>query len=213
MCKKDSIQNEIKKLTEERNLYAKLLEEANVQFEEKVSELSLLKRVGDIISSTFDIESFCRRLVVIIIEETNAENCSLLLKDKHTEKLILRAAYGTRDKIISFFEDINKSSVTFSVGEGFAGKVALEGKAIMIDDAKNDERFDCKRKSNLPINSLLCCPLILQNHVMGVVNLSSSQPHAFNNNDMRLITVFSAFVSSILNNAISYNELEESERE
>jgi len=210
MSKKDSIQEEIKKLTEERNLYAKLLEGANIQFEEKVGELSLLKRVGDIISSTFDIESFCRKLVTIIIEETHAENCSLLLKDQHTEKLILRAAYGAHDKIVSFFEDIDQSSVSFSAGEGVAGKVALEGKAIMIDDVKNDERFDRNRKSTLPINSLLCCPLILQNHVLGVVNLSSSQTHTFNDNDMRSITVFSAFVSSILNNAISYNELEKS---
>jgi signal transduction histidine kinase/ActR/RegA family two-component response regulator len=213
MSKKDSMQNEIKKLTEERNLYAKFLEGANIQFEEKVRELSLLKRVGDIISSTFDIESFCRKLVSIVIEETPAENCSLLLKDKHTEKLILRAAFGARDKIISFFDDINKSSVTFSVGEGVAGKVALEGKVILIDDVKNDERFDRNRKSNLPISSLLCCPLVLQNQVLGAVNLSSSQTHAFNDNDMRSITVFSAFVSSILNNAISYNELEASEEE
>ncbi len=212
MNNKDSMQNEIKKLTEERNLYAKLLEGANIQFEEKVRELSLLKRVGDIISSTFDIESFCRKLVSIIIEETHAENCSLLLKDKHSEKLILRAAYGASDKMVSFFEDRSKLNITFSIGEGVAGKVALEGKAILIDDVKNDERFDHNRKSKLPINSLLCCPLILQNQVLGVVNLSSSQTHAFNDNDMRSITVFSAFISSILNNAISYNELEESEK-
>ena len=142
MSKNNSIQNEIKKLTEERNLYANLLEEANIQFEEKVRELSLLKRVGDITSTTFNLESFCRNLAYIIIEETNAENCSLLLKNHHSENLILKVACGDRDKKITFFEDINKSIVTFPVGEGVAGKVALEGKAILIDDVNNDERFD-----------------------------------------------------------------------
>ena len=114
MSKKDSIQNEVKRLTEERNLYARLLEEANLQFEEKVRELSLLKRTGDIINDTFDVESFCRNLANIIIEETNAENCSLMLKDHHSERLILKVACGRRDKKITFFENTNTSSVTFS---------------------------------------------------------------------------------------------------
>ena len=213
MSEKDSIQNEVNKLTEERDLYAKLLEEGNLRFEEKVRELSLLKRVGDIISTTFNLESFCRKLAYIIIEETSAENCSLLLKDHHSENLILKVACGERDKKITFFEDINKSIVTFPVGEGVAGKVALEGKAILIDDVNNDERFDHSKESKFPISSLLCCPLVLQNRVMGVINLSSSQTHAFSHNEMRSIAIFSAFASSILNNATSYNELKKSEKE
>ena len=206
MSKKDSIQNEVKRLTEERNLYARLLEEANLQFEEKVKELSLLKRTGDIISDTFDIESFCRNLANIIIEETSAENCSLLLKDHHTERLILKVACGKREKKITFFEDLKKSNVIFSLGEGVAGKVALEGKAILIDDVNNDERFDHSRKNHVPIVSLLCCPLVLQEQVLGVINLSNSQPHAFSHNDMRAISIFSAFATSILSNARLYKE-------
>ena len=71
MSEKDSIQNEVKRLTEESNLYARLLEDANLRFEEKVGELSLLRKIGDVISSTFDLESFCREMVTIIIEETS----------------------------------------------------------------------------------------------------------------------------------------------
>jgi len=207
MSEKAFTQDEVKKLTEERNLYARLLEEANLRFEEKVRELSLLRKIGDIVSNTFDIESFCRNLVSIIIEETNAENCSLLLKEQNSENLILKVACGRRNKKITFFEDFKKSKVIFSVGEGVAGKVALEGEPILINDVNNDDRFDQTRKSSAPIGSLLCCPLILQKQVIGVVNLSNSNTHAFNNSDLRTITIFSAFVSSILSNAISYVEL------
>jgi PAS domain S-box-containing protein len=209
MDKKSARQNEIKKITDERNLFAKLLEEANLQFEGKVKELSLLKRIGDIISDSFNIESFCQKLVLIIIEETDAENCSLLLKDHGSEKLILKVAYGIRDDSIAYFEDFKEAKVIFSVGEGIAGKVALEGKAIMITDVSRDERFDRSKTSNLSIGSILCCPLIVQNQVLGVINLSSSRTHAFNDDDSRSITIFSAFASSILNNAILYNEKSE----
>ena len=209
MDKKSARQNELKKITDERNLFAKHLEEANLQFEGKVKELSLLKRIGDIISDSFNIESFCQKLVLIIIEETDAENCSLLLKEHGSEKLILKVAYGIRDDSIAYFEDLKEAKVIFSVGEGIAGKVALEGKAIMINDVSTDERFDRSKTSNLSIGSILCSPLIVRNEVLGVINLSSSRTSAFSDDDSRSITIFSAFASSILSNAVLYNEMSE----
>jgi len=211
MSQKRQIQNENKKLKEELDLYVKLLKEANLRFEEKVNELSLLKRIGDIIRYAFDLELFCKKLTDIILEETNAENCSLMLKDPDSDKLILKVAKGSKDESSSYFEKLKDSSIIFSVGEGIAGKVALEGKPILVDDVKNDERFDHSRKTHLPIGSLICFPLVMQEQVLGVINLSNSQPHTFSNNDMRAITIFSAFVTSILNNAISYIEMKESE--
>jgi signal transduction histidine kinase len=213
MKKQASMSDQVKRLTEERNLFAKLLEQSNNQFEDKIKELSLLKRIGDIISCSFDIELVCRNLAHIILEETSAENCSLMLKDRDEEHLILKVACGNQDKKIAFFDDFKKSNVIFTIGEGVAGKVALEGKSIVIDDVKNDERFDHTRKSAHPIASLLCCPLILQSQVLGVINLSSSRPHAFTQNDLRIMSMFSAFVSSIFNNAIAYHELKKSEGE
>ena len=213
MEKESSISDQVKRLTEERNLFARLLEESQHRFEDKIKELSLLKRIGDIISSSFDIELVCRNLAQSIIEETSAENCSLMLMDPDGQQLILKVACGNPDKKIAFFDDLKEANVIFTLGEGVAGKVALEGKAILIDDVKSDERFDHTKKSSLPIASLLCCPLIMQNQVMGVINLSSSRPRAFSQNDLRIISMFSAFVSSIFNNAVAYHELKKSEGE
>ena len=213
MEKESSISDQVKRLTDERDLFARLLEESHHRFEDKIKELSLLKRIGDIISSSFDIELVCRNLAQSIIEETSAENCSLMLMDRDGQHLILKVACGNPDRKIAFFDDFKKANVIFTLGEGVAGKVALEGKAIVIDDVKSDERFDHTKKSSLPIASLLCCPLVMQNQVMGVINLSSSCPRAFSQNDLRIITMFSAFVSSIFNNAVAYHELKESEGE
>jgi signal transduction histidine kinase len=213
MEKQSSISDQVKRLTEERNLFARLLEESQHRFEDKIKELSLLKRIGDIISSSFDIELVCRNLAQSIIEETSAENCSLMLKDPDEQHLILKVACGSRDKKIAFFDDFKNANVIFTLGEGVAGKVALEGKAIVIDDVKSDDRFDHTKKSALPIASLLCCPLVMQNQVMGVINMSSSRLRAFSQNDLRIISMFSAFVSSIFNNAVAYHELKKSEGE
>jgi PAS domain S-box-containing protein len=211
MNKNTSLSSEVEKLTKERNLLVKLLEESNLKLEEKTRGFSLITRIGDIIENSFDIDSICRNFANIIIEETNAENCSLLLKDSNSEKLLLKVACGVRHKKPTFFEELKKSNVIFSVGEGIAGRVALKGETILINDVKNDKRFDHSRKSHIPIGSLICCPLVSLNKIFGVINMSSSQTHAFSQDDMRAITMFSTFVSSVFCNASTYNALKNSE--
>ena len=211
MGQKRQIQDENKRLKEERNLYMRVLEEANSRFERKVKELSLLKRIGDVISYTFDLELFCRELTEIIIEETNAENCSLMIKKPDSNKLILKVAKGNKDESTTYFEELQDSNIIFSVGEGVAGKVALEGKSILINDVKNDKHFDRRGKSPFPIGSILCCPFISQGQVLAVINLSNSQPNAFSDDDLRVMSIFSAFATSIFVNAISYIKVKESE--
>jgi PAS domain S-box-containing protein len=211
MSQERNIMDENKRLKEERDLYARTLEETNLRFERKVKELSLLRSIGDVISCTFDLELFCCKLVEIIIEETNAENCSLMLKDPESNKLILKVAKGSKDKLSRYFEKLKDSNVVFSLGKGIAGKVALEGKPILINDVKNDKRFDHSKKTRPPIGSLLCCPFVSQQQVLGVINLSSSQSNAFSDDDMRVMSIFSAVATSIFTNTISYLELKESE--
>jgi len=211
MSQKMHIQNENKRLKEELDLYVKLLKEANLRFEEKVNELSLLKRIGDIIRYTFNLELFCKKLTDILLEETNAENCSLMLKDPDSDKLVLKVAKGREDESSNYFEKLKDSNIFFSIGEGIAGKVALEGKPILINDVRSDKRFDHSRKTNFPISSLLCCPFISQQQVLGIINLSNSQPYAFNDNDVRVMSIFSDFATSIFNSSISYKKVKESE--
>ena len=206
-----NIMDENKRLKEERDLYARTLEKTNLRFERKVKELSLLRSVGDIISCTFDLELFCHKLAEIIIEETNAENCSLMLKNSESNKLILKVAKGSKDKSSRYFAKLEDSDVFFSLGKGIAGKVALEGKPILINDVKNDKRFDHGKKTRPLIGSLLCCPFISQQQVLGVINLSSSQTNAFSDDNMRVKSIFSAFATSIFTNTISYLKLKESE--
>ena len=109
MEQQSAISDQVKRVTEERNLFARLLEESHHRFEDKVKELSLLKRIGDIISSSFDIELVCRNLAQSIIEETSAENCSLMLMDRDGQRLILKVACGNPDKKIAFFHPGRRS--------------------------------------------------------------------------------------------------------
>ncbi|MCK5257220.1 MAG: GAF domain-containing protein, partial [Deltaproteobacteria bacterium] len=197
---KENPGNDVQRSGKELDSCAEALRDASFFFEEKIEELSLLSRIGNIVSYIFDQEVFYQRLVDILLEETNAENCSFMLMDADSQKLVLKIARGRNDEG-TFFDHPGGSGTTFSLGEGIAGKVALNRKTLLIDNTVEDKRFEA-RETRFPIGSLLCTPLIFRGKILGVINLSHTQPYAFGENKRRVMELLCAFVSSIIGSAI-----------
>lgn len=210
MSKKKDSSEDKQKSVKDLNCYADTLRDASLLFEEKVEELSFLKRIGNIIGYIFDQEVFYRKFVDILMEETNAENCSFMLMDPDTNRLVLKMARGRNDDG-TFFEHPRDSGTIFSMGEGVAGKAALGREAILIYDVNEDKRFEI-RETCFPIGSLMCSPLIFQEKVLGVINLSNTRAHAFRENNKRGLELICAFVSVIIANALAYIKIRDQEK-
>jgi PAS domain S-box-containing protein len=207
---KENYGKDILRSAKELDSCAETLREASFLFEEKVEELSLLSRIGHIVDYIFDQEVFYKRFVDILLEETNAENCSFMLMDTDSNELVLKIARGRNDEG-TFFDHPGDSGTTFSLGEGIAGNVALNRKTLLIDNTSEDKRFEA-RETRFPIGSLLCAPLIFRGKVLGVINLSHTQPYAFGENKRRVMELLCAFVSSFIGSAIDYIKMKDQEK-
>jgi PAS domain S-box-containing protein len=202
-------QNNNQGVTQEDYSYKAFLRDASLQLEEKVEELSLLRRVANILGYVPDIDLFYKKFVDILVDETNAENCSLMIFDTETQRLVLKTARGKYDDILK--EGQKASVTTFAMGEGVAGKVALEGKILLINDTSKDKHF-ARKDSGVSIGSLICAPLIFRKKVVGVINISHTQPHAFSPNNKRAIEMLSIFISPVIINAIEHIRLKDQEK-
>lgn len=207
---KENRGNRLERSAKEMESCAKALRDASFLFEEKIEELSLLSRIGNMVSYIFDQEVFYQRLVDILLEETNAENCSFMLMDADSKELVLKIARGRNDEG-TFFDHPAGSGTAFSLGEGIAGNVALNRKTLLIDNTKEDPRFE-SRETRFPIGSLLCTPLVFRGEILGVINLSHSHPYAFGENKRRVMELLCAFVSSLIGNAIDYVKIKDQEK-
>ena len=192
----------------ERNLYYKELAEANRRFEEKVRELSVLRKIVDSLKYTKDIRRVFEIIIDSIIEETNAENCSLMLLNRQTGELSVKIAKSQTDSFSSHYFDGTGSRRTFRLGEGIAGWVAQEGKSLNISDIRKDERFVKAFETVGTIRSILCLPLIVDNEVVGVVNLSHPKKNAFSDEDERIMSIVTDQVAVALNNVQAFDDLQ-----
>lgn len=121
-------------------------------------------------------------LIVVVTAQVMGSNiCSLMLIDRKSGELVIRATQ-------SVSEEYNKKS-PLKLGEGIAGKVAMENRPITIKDVTKDKEYkyvEIAKKENLC--SLLCVPLAVKGKVIGVISCYTSSPHDFTETEIDILT-------------------------
>lgn len=186
----EDIRAKIEELTHERDAYAKTLADSNAAFREKVSEFSIIKRIGDSIRWNLDKRRICEEIVDIIIDETAAENCSLWLMSQDRSGIQLTAVRGQRDVEARYFPPGDPKASRMALGEGVAGWVAQSGTSMLIENVSQSGLFvEMGRRDASPIRSLLCLPIKGQKEVSGVVNMSHPDIGAFSKDNERVLNL------------------------
>jgi diguanylate cyclase (GGDEF)-like protein len=153
---------------------------------------AVLFEIGKLVGSDLDPGLLLSRIAELICDLIDAHACSVMLLDGSRERLLAKAAYGLRAERIH--------SLTFAVGEGIAGWVALHGDALLLDDASTDERFVSLPGSRTPIAAMICVPLIARGERVGVVTATSSVPAAFSTSDLELVRFIATTIALDIEN-------------
>jgi len=92
----------------------------------------------------------------------------------------------------------------FVLGRGVAGIVAQTGQPICIGETSTDERF--VGLGGEVISSIMSAPLVSPGGVLGTVNVSSSLPNAFHEEDLRMLEVLAMQAGLTIHQARAYHE-------
>jgi len=139
----------------------------------------------------------CKEILDGVIKEIDAENCSLMLQDPGSGELFVHIARGKNKGENTYYPEQNVSAKRFKSGEGIAGSVLKKGDAIIIDDTGGSPLF--LRDVGLNnINSLICFPIMENNKIVGVFNISHSQKDAFGEWEKLAIAYVSTQIGSAL---------------
>lgn len=145
-----------------------------------LKHLEGLSKISHAITSDLYLEDILKLIVTVTAETMGSKICSLMLIDRDTNELVVRATQSISD------EYIKKPNI--KLGMGIAGKVVAEGKPISVPDVRKDERYlsrDIAKKENLC--SLLCVPLCVKGSIIGAFNLYTDKPHKFTEQEKTLL--------------------------
>jgi diguanylate cyclase (GGDEF)-like protein len=167
---------------------------ANLGGTEK-KEMEVLFEISKMIQWTEDPEKTFTMLLDLIGEAIPYQNATLFLMDK-TEG-VLQSALTVGDSIDLIPE------VQFDHGAGFSCWVAKEKKPVLLKDLRAD-----RKDLVSDIASFLSIPLMVQGELIGVLNLSHSKAGAFDEDDLRLLTLISGQAASAIHKHLMYKEME-----
>ncbi len=81
---------------------------------------------------------------------------------------------------------------------GFSGECLVSGRVVRCDDADTDPRVDLLACNCLGVRSLLAVPLAAKETVIGLVEAFSSEPHGFNDSDVRSLSLLAELILSAM---------------
>ncbi len=104
------------------------------------------------------------------------------------------------------FAEATIRHMTYRAGEGQLGRVLTERRPYICNDTLVDERVSQRIVGPEGIRSFMHVPLMLGDRVYGVVSVNSSQPRAFGEREVRVMTELALHAASALQNALQFEQ-------
>ena len=160
--------------------------------------LRKLQAVTDAALAHLSLEDLLDELLARVRDALETDTCAVLLLDDTRTELVARAAKGLEEEV--------EQGVRIPVGRGFAGRVVLERRPVVIPDVDHSEVLNpILREKGL--KSLLGVPLIAHGDVLGVIHVGTLQPREFTPLDIELLGVVAERVALGVERALIYEEL------
>ena len=147
------------------------------------------------ISSSLDVKIILQTLTRDLVKDLNIKAASIRLLDESTRTVKLVASYGLSEKYL------NKGPI---MADKNIGK-ALKGDVIAIRNIFEDDGIQYKKEKNEEgIVSILYVPIKSKDNVIGVLNVYSSRPKEFTEDEVLLVTALAYQGGLAINNACTY---------
>ncbi|MEI6386379.1 MAG: GAF domain-containing SpoIIE family protein phosphatase [Spirochaetota bacterium] len=189
-------------------------------YEESVDSLyELFMATGSVIKSGFSLQEVLDGLLEISIDRSSADGGMVLLAEAFEEIVAVRALQGRfappfrlpaslprdEERVAAYMRHAR-----FHLGEGLIGQLAKEGSELFIADADSDPRIPRNGEEEwLRLRSLLVAPLVMKDHVIGLLLLSRGGDEAFSERDFDRIKLLASFGAIAVSDAFTFVEAAE----
>ncbi|MBN1230728.1 MAG: GAF domain-containing protein [Anaerolineales bacterium] len=166
------------------------------KLENHIQSLEKIAVIGRTITATLDIDKILVKVVETAISFTNADEGSILLLDKETNTLEMRAALNFRDEFVRTF--------SIPVDDSLAGEVIKTGKPFFFNTS-----VPHKIKTSYLVQSLIYVPLNVHGHNIGVLSVDvQTEKVRFSEKDVQFLTMLADYAAIAIENAQLYQNTE-----
>lgn len=161
-----------------------------------LTQMELLQDIGMKLVSTIKPEELFALIVTETQQRLHYATCAIL--EISGDHLVFKASSEEFPRELI--------GLQIPIGKGITGRCALEKKVVNVGDIRLDPTYI--RSGILDIRSEIACPVIFTGELLGVLTVESKNENAFNEDDIRLLSILSLQVAVGMHNARMYAEIE-----
>lgn len=173
-----------------------------VAYPEQAKTLALLHEVSRELTSILDRQELLRRVAERVRKIVDYDVFSVMLWNEQTQ--FLESVFAMRCK------DSIPVRLRLPLHQGLTGAAAGERRVLRVHDVNEDPRY-IRCETGVEARSEIVVPLLMQDRLIGVLDLESTQPHAFTLEHERMLSTLGSFVAVALENARLFEEARENE--
>ena len=174
----------------------KTLKQTEKELKNRNAELARLYRVSESLlsSNPDDLEQVSKTIVRVVLNDFGKSNCSLFLLDESSQEIKRMAVEGP------YATKVSKKKVALD-GDSLVSRAIRLGKWFNVPDVGTIPGYQSGWEA---ARSELTIPLKIGKRVIGVLDVQSAEPGAFDQDDVRLITIFAEKAALVLEHTRMY---------
>ncbi len=149
------------------------------------------------INSSLHLNEVLQRLLEHTKEALQVEVVAFGLVDSTSKELEIRAATGENA--------VKLIGTRLPLGKGIAGRVAVDGKAVIAHEAFLE---DADRIPGFSIESFACAPLRAESRIIGVLEAINPKSEGFEQESLMLLNAFGSLAGTAVRNAQLFEQIQ-----
>jgi len=172
------------------------------EIKKRKQELATIHEFEESVKTTFVVEELLKMIVDIVTKVVRCQRASVLLLREEGKDILVKGKIGRDGKSVENFTVKYRGKVTKEI-------IKRRG-SLLLKDMSN---ISWKNKSNYKSSSFLSVPILVDNEVSAVINVTDKNDRSnFTENDKRLLEILSAQVATTVEKFKLSSELVEKER-
>jgi phosphoserine phosphatase RsbU/P len=141
-------------------------------------KLRRIEAVTDAVLAGLPIDELLAELLARTRDLLAVDTATILLVDDAGTDLVVTAASGLEEEV--------RQAVRVPIGQGFAGRIAAEGRPISLDRVDSSSAVS-KQILDKHLSSMVGVPMRSPDRIIGVLHVGSLEPRAFTADDVELL--------------------------
>ncbi len=175
--------------------------EGQTRFRERAELLDFLLEVSTLTSETLDLDILLSNIAAVINDVIPYELFAILLFNERARTLRMRYSIGHRDEVAK--------NLVIGHDEGITGHAAAMRQPFLVPDVRAEPRY---LNALDAVRAELAVPMLIRGKLVGVIDLQSTRPHAFSEQDQSLLGLIASRIAVAIDNARLYRRVERQNR-